>query len=310
MFLIKDINHTFEQPQELLLLIKIGICGGLVAILFSYSANPKRTPVILQSIFLGLAIIPCAIFSKLILKKQVHYDKKYLIASIFVLLVSVIVATIPMFMNNQDSAFNNILWSGMYLFGVIFLGLSNVLQEKYIMLTNTTFKNKIKMAFYTFLFSTLLLLILCWVDIVFGYENNTNDAFKSFINSFYVFGTDGTKMLLIQLFVLVMFVLVIVSIYLNAISTNYNMILTNVSNQVVALCFTIFPSLNSGIQYPLWVIIISLLLNIVSVVLWIKGESITQTSDNKTEMLELLVDKTIETDEKQIIDENTQLLCK
>ena len=321
--LIANLEYTFEKPTQLPLLIAIGITSSLVTLLMSYSANPKRTPVILQSIFLGLAIIPCAIFSKIILKKQNEYDMRYLIASIFILILSVTVATIPIATNNEGSLFNSILWSLMYLLGIVFLGLSSVLQEKYIILTDSTFKNKIRLAFYSFLFQTITILLLCWVDIIIGYADNATSAFKAFIDSFYVFGIDELKLLLLQLFVCVIFVLVLVSIYLNAISTNYNMILTNVSNQIVALFFTIFPSLNSGIQYPLWIIIVSLLLNIISVILWIKGESIAipnisngdenhhQTenqTENQNENEIELVEMESQINKNPIIDENTKLL--
>ena len=61
------------------------------------------------------------------------------------------------------------------------------------------------------------------------------------------------------------------------------MILTNITNQSVAIFFTIFPELNHGIQYPLAVTISSLVLNVLSVVLWIKGEK-NYTDDSYDEL--------------------------
>src|SRR4029078_7535187 len=88
--------------------------------------------------------------------------------------------------------------------------------------------------------------------------------------------------ILTQLFIFDCLFLFIISVYLNEISTNYNMILTNLTNQSVALFFTIFSNLNHGVHYPLSITILSMLCNIISVILWVKGESkeIKECDDN------------------------------
>lgn len=62
--------------------------------------------------------------------------------------------------------------------------------------------------------------------------------------------------------------------------------LTNLTNQSVALFFSIFPYLNNGIKAPLYILMPSLALNIISVTLWIYGED-TNHSDNNLKINEI-----------------------
>jgi len=50
------------------------------------------------------------------------------------------------------------------------------------------------------------------------------------------------------------------------------MILTNITNQSVAIFFSVFPNLNNGLKHPIYFTIPSLLFNIISVALWVCGE--------------------------------------
>lgn len=167
----------------------------------------------------------------------------------------------------------NIGWIAMYVAGIILFSLYNILQEKYIIHTkDTSFENKIRFAFYSGLFQIIVIGCSFWIDILFGYSNGIEGFANSFIQSFFALFEHVTTMLLIQLFVFDCLALFVISIYLNEISTNYNMILTNLTNQSVALFFTIFPSFNTGIQYPIYVTALSMLCNILSVIFWIKCE--------------------------------------
>ena len=62
-------------------------------------------------------------------------------------------------------------------------------------------------------------------------------------------------------------------IYVNSISTNYTMITKVVISPSVAIFFTIFSDLNPGLKYPLWIVIVTVIASIISVILWLKGES-------------------------------------
>jgi len=115
----------------------------------------------------------------------------------------------------------------------------------------------------------MTLILLFWLEYIFGYSDS---PLTTFLNSFKTFFTNFEQTFLLELFIYDCLLLYVLSIHLNAISTNYNMILTNLTNQSVAIFFVIFPSLNNGIKHPVWIIMISLFFNIVSVCLWIRGE--------------------------------------
>ncbi len=272
------INDNFSnfKPDNLLLLIGTGISNAIMSLCLLYAANPARTPVLIQSVFLGLAIFPSIIFTKYILDKNVNYIWHWILISIIFLSASIMCATIPTIQNGNFNN-GNVAWIFVYICGIILLSLTNILQEKYTILTCNTFENKIKLAFYSGFFQVITVTSLCWIDLYFGYSDNANDAFKNFTSSGIIFFTDLPKFFMIQLFVFDCLALFLLSIYLNTISTNYNMILTNLTNQSVALFFTIFPQFNNGIHVSPVFVIISLLFNIIAVVLWIRGENYIYT---------------------------------
>ena len=266
-------NVFIIENKPLFLTIGSGITSGLMSICLLYSANPERTPVVIQSIFLGTAIIPSIIFTKVILQKYVQYDLKYAILSLIFLLVSIGISIIPLFQTENKFSPRNIGWIIMYSSGIVLYSLYNIIQEKYIIDTaDTTFQKKIRFALYSGIFQVLTVICLFWIDLLLGYNNNLKEFGNTFIQSFFELFDNFVTSLLIQLFIFDCLVLFIISIYLNEISTNYNMILTNLTNQSVALFFTIFPALNTGIKYPLSITMLSMLCNIISVMIWIKSE--------------------------------------
>ena len=242
--MIRKGTTTFKiELKPIMITICSGIIAGLMGICLLYSANPTRTPIVIQSIFLGTAIIPSIIFTKIILKKNIQYDLKYAIISLAFLFGSVGFATIPLFQAENNFSLYGIGWIVMYLCGIILFSLYNILQEKYIMDTmDTSFENKIRLAFYAGLFQVITIMCLFWVDILLGYNTGLKEFTNTFSKSIFILFENFMTLFLIQLFVFDCLALFIISIYLNEISTNYNMILTNLTNQSVALFFTIFPS--------------------------------------------------------------------
>lgn len=115
----------------------------------------------------------------------------------------------------------------------------------------------------------IFLVAFCWVELVFG---STKDPITAFCDSAVLFVHDLKLLFMLELYIYDCLLLYLLSIYFNSISTNYHMILTNVTNQSVAIFFTIFPRFNHGIQYALYITLPSLACNISSVFLWIKGE--------------------------------------
>jgi hypothetical protein len=256
------------RPQWKTILIT-GSCNALMSLCFIYSASPTRTPVIIQSIFLGLAIIPTVGFRKLLLNKQTTYKRKFIIPSIILLITSVILSIIPLFILDYDifAAY----WIIGYIIAIILLSFDNVMQEKYVTDSNdTNFINKLSFALATSICQVIVLICSVWMEWVFGYSDSPVEVFKT---SLVEFITKIDSFLFLELFILDCLALYLLSIYLNSISTNYNMILTNLTNQSVAIFFIIFPSLNTGIHYPIYLVIPTLILNYISVILWVNGEN-------------------------------------
>lgn len=263
-------------------LMMIGIIDALFCVCFIYGANPERTPVIFQSIFLGLAIVPSAIFTRLLLKKEVKYCPYYIMGSMLALVISITVACIPIYQEGVGEWY----WSVMYLIGIILMSLSNVLQEKYMIDTGDgSFVNKLRLASYTGIAQLVSVFCLVWVDLFIGYDaGNTYNATGAFVESVEVFFTDIKTNLIIQFFIVVCLVSFVLSIYLNEISTNYNMILTNLTNQSVALFFVFFPELNHGVKNSLFNTLISVICSCASVYFWFKGETQVPKKDEKIEL--------------------------
>ena len=164
-----------------------------------------------------------------------YYDKRYIIPSIILLIISIGISTIPLYSKwHLKDAF----WLFGYIGAVILLSLESVMQEKYITDTNdTSFQNKISLAFHMSLCQIVLLLCFCWVELVFGYSN---DPLTAFVTSASLFISDIKLLFTLELYIYDCLVLYLLSIYLNSISTNYHMILTNVTNQSVAIFFSLY----------------------------------------------------------------------
>ena len=265
----------FVIPTQIRTIIIAGSFNALMSICFIYSANPVRTPVVIQSIFLGLAIIPTVFFRKIILNKIITYNKYLIIPSIILLIASVIISVVPLVGKSEFAAS---FWILMYLGAIILLSFDNVMQEKYVSDTaDTSFVNKISFVLFSSIFQLITLVIFFWVELLFGY---TDRPFAVFLDSFHTYITNWSNFLVLELFILDCLILYLLCVYLNSLSTNFNMIVTNVTNQSVAIFFAIFPNLNHGIHHPLYIIIICLCCNLVSVVLWIFGEKNIPDSKN------------------------------
>lgn len=279
--------HVFKIKLQLLLLTAFsGIISGLIGVCFLYASNPTRTPIIMQSILLGVSILPNVIFTKFILQKQNQYNFKYIITSICFLLISIGFGIIPLL--NIENKFDPkmIGWIVMYLLGVILFSLYSILQEKFIIETNDNFENKIKFAFYSGFFQLITIINLFWIDILFD-SGNINNFLTNFISGAKFAFANNLSALLLQLFIFDCVIFFIISIYLNEISSNYNMILSGLTNQSVILFFIIFPKLNTGIEYSIYISVFCIVCNISSVLCWLKGESTLRkkyTELNRTEI--------------------------
>lgn len=258
------------KPKCLKINLITGSTNAVMSMCFVYFSSPNRTPILIQSIFLGSCVIFSVIFTKYILKKNVSYEPKYAYSSLGILFISIIISIIPMF-NSTEFEATSIFWMIGYLLAIILMSFDNIMQEKYMIITKDgSLSNKLNLSFYNSIVQIVVLIVLFPYDFLFGYNS---DPTKSFINGFYNLFDNGFLLLIGLEFLVVDFlVLYLLSVKLNAISTNYNMIITNLTNQVVPLFFAIFPSLNNGVHPPIHIILICIAFNLVSVYLWVHSE--------------------------------------
>lgn len=173
----------------------------------------------------------------------------------------------------------SIIWILLYTFSVICRGIYNVLQEKYFTETqDTSLYNNFLIAFYSRSVQFFVMILFFWLEYLIGYTNNPAQAFlDSGHDSFkYII-----KFILLQGFVFSYISMFMLSLRLNSISTNYNMISSSIVGPITAIFFTIFQQFNTGIIYPLYITIPGLVLKITSSFLWIYGE---KTKNEYTEV--------------------------
>ena len=299
LYLIVVKNKT--KPKEGKLIVLLGVLNAIMAMSYLYSSDPMRTPPVMQSTLTGIAVIPSAIIKRYVFGNTVEYNSWFISFSIFFLVASVCVSAYPL-IENMNGNYMMVFWCCLYLAGgVCVRSWYNVIQELYVKKTEhsgqtLTFKeslgNKIELSFFS-----MLIMIGCIVPlsgfewIIYSGSNRTDwymGPLYDFNNSFHEAFTTVREGLFLQSFIFSYLILFFSAIYLNAISTNYHMILTAICNPLVALFYTIFPSLNPGIQYPLWATLLSLLCGISSVVLWMFGEgkSNKKCCNNNIKMLQ------------------------
>lgn len=239
-------------------LATIGVVDAGMCYAFIYSADPALTPPIFQSIFLSLTVLINAGLSKLILTKEVTYRIPYLIASIVFLCLSFGISALPMLKGNFIPRWQ----TAIYALAVILNSLSNVLQERYLRKTDGTLATKIGLACYTTIVQTVVVLLGSVVCLT-GRCGTFDEVWAD---------TTWVNVLLLVGFVLVCFGGFIFGTYLNEISSNYNMVLTTLTTQTVALFFAIFPTLNHGFQSPIVTTVISILASVGCVACWVYAE--------------------------------------
>jgi hypothetical protein len=261
-----------EPPRQKLTIFLSGLFNAFMAIILVYSCNPQRTPIIIQSILSGLVILPSVILSKLVLDKQVVYDKRYIIPSLILLGVALAIPVIDMGIDGHWRI-QNIYWSLLYLVGVICRSVFSVLQEKYFIQTaDPSMLNKISLTFYTRLVQFGVVIACFWLEYVVG---STTHPLSAFGQSFLEMVDSMKGALFLQGFVVAYLVNYILCIFLNSISTNYNMIITTAVTPALAVFFLIFPKLNNGEQVHTAFVVPSLICCVASAILWIKGETKT-----------------------------------
>jgi len=265
------------KPKNNSTLILSGFTNGLMSICMLYTVNAIRTPIVLQSILSATIILPSVVFTKYFLKKNVLYEKKYIIPSVVFLCGSIVLSIIPM---SSTWSIMSIVWTIIFACGIIFRSIFSILQEKYIVDTKDfTFHNKIILVFYSRIYQLITLLLFFWLEDIIGYKKSS--LCDGIIQGFTAFSTNFWAFVLLESFVIVYVASFIANVYLNSISTNYNMISSSVGNNLTIIFFEVFPFLNKGISISIEYLIPCMIMNIISTILWIKGENIKKSNQPK-----------------------------
>lgn len=192
----KNQNKIRWNSKTILTILLSGFLNALMSIAFLYSANPTRTPIIIQSIFLGLVVFPTVIFRKLLLKKEITYNIYYIIPSIVLLLMSVVIASLPLY---NEINLNNAYWIFGYLAGILLLSLDGVMQERYIVITkDESILNKLFLATSVSFVQIFSLLSLFWIEYLIGYSDK---PFESLLNCLRIYFSSIQNVLFLQFFI-------------------------------------------------------------------------------------------------------------
>jgi uncharacterized membrane protein len=273
-------DHVNTRKSWILLLIS-GVCNVFRHICLTYSSSSERTPIIIQMIISSSAIIPTVFFSWLFLNKQFSYKKIYIGFSLLFLCLSLSLSIVPLV---STFKVNNVGYIFLYLFGILFMCLLNVLTEKYLSLMPNqpttlidNFYDKFRVIMYQNLFSLIVILGFFWMEIVLGY---TNQPWQTFVNDVNLFFSGNSLTLKIEVIIIAFVSMALCSASLSKISSKYTIITTLINNPIVLLFFLIFPSLNKGVEYPLYIVLICLFSSALSVTLWILGDSPSKEISN------------------------------
>jgi hypothetical protein len=229
----------------------------------------------------------------------VHYDKRFIIPSLILLFASLGISAIPLSDNWTNMT---ILWLSLYLLGVISRSIYCVFQEKYMTDSqDASLTNKIAIMFYTRFVHMFVILPFFWLEYVIGYNNS---PIQSLGNSFLIFFTKIKEAFILEGFIVSYLIFYIFSVYLNSMSSNYNMIASVAITPSVGIFFTIFDDLNPGIKYPIYIVIPGLVCSVGSIILWLLGEKVIR------EGYEEMIDKGIKDSENSELSDNEKTVIK
>ncbi len=269
----KKKSYTCYSIKQHILFVLTGTFDAFTGIFLIYASDATRTPIVLQSILSGCTIFITITISKRLIKskRKIKFINIYVIISLILLFISIIISIIPQFTNSVWK-WTDFFWIFIFLIGMVCRGTYNTFQEKYIEITKNTIGNQITVLFWTCFYQFFVIIFMVWLDIIpfFGYSKITEFG-SNFINFYtcYIPIHCSPIILLLGLgFVVGYSGSYVCAIYLNAESANYSMLATSLVSPSVILFFELFPSLNSGIKYPLYFTIPAIILNILSLVIW------------------------------------------
>jgi hypothetical protein len=266
-------NRRIVIPSEKMSIFMCGMFGSIMMICYSYSADPERIHPIMQTTLLGLRIIPSVLATRYILHKKNQYDISLIISSLGLLFLSVSLTFIPL---ETTITLKSLLWISMFLVSIICTALYYIYQQKYIINTfDSSIANEAVLIFWTSFIQMVLIGSCYWVEYLIGHTNNPNMAFKASINQF---TSNIIDISMLELYIIAYLAAYVVTKYLNSLLTDnthltmddYTMIINAGSGLLVIVFFSVFnTSVQIFQQYPWYTSLSCVVLNILSVFLWI-----------------------------------------
>ena len=266
-------------PREPKNIIYVALFSYFEGICLLYSSHPERTPVFIQVILIGSCIIPNVIMGRFFLNKQCRYDWRFIAPSLLLLAASIVLIIYPVF----ESGSKNSFWIIMFAGGCICLSGFNLMQERAMLVTKDhSLINKLIILFYAGCIRLVLIVLSFWLEFLIGYHT---EPMEPFISSFKLFiGPRFGEFLLLELFIAAYLMTCFMAISLNSISSNYNMLLSTAVMPLVSAFFILFPKLNPGMKYSIWIVALCLVLNCGCIFLWIKGERQVKTDPGEEQI--------------------------
>lgn len=198
-------KRYYPHKSSWKILCLAGLCDALNSIFIVYASQSNRVPAILQPILYNLNIFSVILSNKLILSDKKKYFNWYVLISIFLILLSVSITSIPFYTNkNVENPNEFIGWSMIYVIGACFGIVFNIYQsifyknekeelikdEQYHIISTQDreinniinmekislkhfFSNSFILLFYQCLFQFISILSLIWIDLLPGFGRST-----------------------------------------------------------------------------------------------------------------------------------------
>lgn len=274
--ILKKYNYNLVDHSrgEWIIFILTGLFDAFTGICIVYASDATRTPIVMQTVLAGFTVVFTLVISKSLIdsKKHINLANKYVGISLGLLLLSVGLCMIPQ-INQSKFNLESIFWIGVYLVGTVCRATYNTLQEKYMQTydSGTSIVNKINILFWTCAFQLIFATLFIWVDFLpmFGYSHPYNFGSKTVQFAKCYFSVDCEYTFWYAMgFVLSYIGSYFAAVQLNSKSASFSMLTTTLIGPSVILFFTLVPTMNPGIKYPLYITIPAALCSVLSIAIW------------------------------------------
>lgn len=255
-------NGNYYLPAEKRKLLRIGLFSSMMEVGLIYTADLSRITLIKKSVISNWGIILSVALTRYLVKKYNDYDRRYTYSSLGILKMATVVMVYLSFVEYVN---DYIPWLVLYMTTTICNVLFNSYQEMYTAdMDNNDFMTNVMVVFFTRMFQVMILPIFAGLEYLIGYSDGM------FRESLDLYMTNWEDCFLLQMFILSSVVYYLCSIHLNNISSNFNTYSIVVVNPIMILIMAIV----YGAEFnQIWLSIPIIVMNVISIYLWIKGEN-------------------------------------